>query len=114
MEAIMKAEDQGFILEDDLIEAICSKQDDSLIDYNYLYCQPTRQFHCHRHQPKLQMSMLILDPSSIIYNNKINILILMTNAICESVILDKNPSKDVKVLDIHSEIGIDGVVEARN
>ncbi|CAJ0752972.1 9785_t:CDS:2 [Entrophospora sp. SA101] len=37
MEAIMKAEDQGFILEDDLIEAFCSKQDDSLIDYNYLY-----------------------------------------------------------------------------
>ncbi|CAJ0625854.1 8826_t:CDS:2 [Entrophospora sp. SA101] len=48
MEAIMKAEDQGFILEDDLIEAFCSKQDDSLIDYNYLYCQPTRQFHCHQ------------------------------------------------------------------
>ncbi|CAG8653263.1 5006_t:CDS:2, partial [Paraglomus brasilianum] len=44
MEAIVKAEDQGYILEDDLIKAIGSEQVDSLVDYNFLHCRPTPLF----------------------------------------------------------------------
>ena len=44
MEAIVKAENQGYILEDDLIKAIGSEQVDSLVDYNFLHCRPTSNF----------------------------------------------------------------------
>jgi hypothetical protein len=39
MKAIVKAEDQGYILEDDLIEEIGCKQVNSLINYNFLHRQ---------------------------------------------------------------------------
>ena len=41
MEAIVKAENQGYILEDDLIKEIGSEKVDSLVDYNFLHHQPT-------------------------------------------------------------------------
>ncbi len=44
MKAIVKAEDQGYILEDDLIKAIGSEQVDSLVDYNFLHRRPTTRF----------------------------------------------------------------------
>ncbi|CAJ0846751.1 13548_t:CDS:2 [Entrophospora sp. SA101] len=44
METIVKAEDQGFVLENDLIEAIGPDQVNSLIDHNYLHRRPTRRF----------------------------------------------------------------------
>ncbi|CAG8682489.1 8207_t:CDS:2 [Funneliformis caledonium] len=44
MDAIVKAEDQGYILEDDLIEMIGSDQVDSLVDYNFLHRRPTSRF----------------------------------------------------------------------
>ena len=44
MEAIVKAENQGYILEDDLIKEIGSEKVDSLVDYNFLHCRPTTQF----------------------------------------------------------------------
>ncbi|CAJ0845192.1 12581_t:CDS:2 [Entrophospora sp. SA101] len=44
MEAIVKAEDQGFILEEDLIKAIGDEQVYSLVDYNYLHRRPTNQY----------------------------------------------------------------------
>ena len=44
MEAIIKAENQGYILEDDLINEIGSEQVDSLVDYNFLHCRPTSNF----------------------------------------------------------------------
>ncbi|RIA86305.1 hypothetical protein C1645_740939 [Glomus cerebriforme] len=44
MMAIVKVEDQGFILEDDLINIIGSKQVYSLIDYNYLFRRPTNKY----------------------------------------------------------------------
>ncbi|CAH1763088.1 13555_t:CDS:2, partial [Entrophospora sp. SA101] len=40
----VKAEDQGFVLENDLIEAIGPDQVNSLIDHNYLHRRPTRRF----------------------------------------------------------------------
>ncbi|CAG8454621.1 9254_t:CDS:2, partial [Paraglomus occultum] len=44
MEAIVKAENQGYILEDDLIKEIGSGKVDSLVDYNFLHCRPTTLF----------------------------------------------------------------------
>jgi hypothetical protein len=46
MEAIVKAaEDQGYILEDNLIEEIGFDQvNNSLVDYNFLYRRPTTRF----------------------------------------------------------------------
>ncbi|CAI2165106.1 15061_t:CDS:2 [Funneliformis geosporum] len=44
MKAIVKSEDQGYILEDDLIKAIGPKQVNSLVDYNFLHCRPTTLF----------------------------------------------------------------------
>ena len=44
MEAIVKAENQGYILENDLIKAIGYEQVDSLVDYNFLHCRPTKRF----------------------------------------------------------------------
>ncbi|RIB12848.1 hypothetical protein C2G38_2199567 [Gigaspora rosea] len=44
MEAIVKAENQGYILEDDLIKEIGSEQVDSLVDYNFLHRRPTKQY----------------------------------------------------------------------
>ncbi|CAG8641143.1 1458_t:CDS:2 [Funneliformis mosseae] len=40
MKAIVEAENQGYILEDDLINEIGSEQVDSLVDYNFLHCRP--------------------------------------------------------------------------
>ncbi|CAG8486066.1 15229_t:CDS:2, partial [Gigaspora rosea] len=44
MEAIVKAENQGYILEDDLIKEIGSEQVDSLVDYNFLHRRPTKRY----------------------------------------------------------------------
>jgi len=44
MNAIVKAENQGYILEDDLIKEIGFKKVHSLIDYNFLHCRPTSRY----------------------------------------------------------------------
>ncbi|CAB4403887.1 unnamed protein product [Rhizophagus irregularis] len=44
MEALVKAENQGYILEDDLINVIGSNQVDSLVDYNFLYRRQNSRF----------------------------------------------------------------------
>src|SRR6185436_11943223 len=44
MEAIVKAENQGYILEEDLIKEIGSEKVDSLVDYNFLHRRPTKRF----------------------------------------------------------------------
>jgi hypothetical protein len=44
METIVKAEDQGYILADDLNKEIGEKKVESLIKYNYLHCRPTSRF----------------------------------------------------------------------
>src|SRR5207247_1157822 len=44
MKAIVEAEDQGFILERDLIKEISYKKVYSLVKHNYLYRRSTNQF----------------------------------------------------------------------
>ncbi|RIA86252.1 hypothetical protein C1645_740970 [Glomus cerebriforme] len=44
MKAIVKAENQGYILEDDLINEISSEQVDSLVNYNFLHYRLTSEF----------------------------------------------------------------------
>ncbi|CAG8449357.1 8478_t:CDS:2, partial [Acaulospora morrowiae] len=44
MKAIVKAENQGYILEVDLIKEIGSEKVDSLVDYNFLHRRSTTQF----------------------------------------------------------------------
>ena len=44
MEAIVKAKNQGYILEDDLIKEIGYKQVNSLIYYDFLHRRPTNRF----------------------------------------------------------------------
>ncbi|CAG8761416.1 uncharacterized protein OCT59_016543 [Rhizophagus irregularis] len=44
MEVLVKAENQGYILEDDLINVIESNQVNSLVDYNFLYCRQNSNF----------------------------------------------------------------------
>ncbi|RHZ64777.1 hypothetical protein Glove_320g124 [Diversispora epigaea] len=44
MEALVKAKDQGFILEDNLIETIGFEEVNSLLNYNLLHRRPTPQF----------------------------------------------------------------------
>ncbi|CAB5356239.1 unnamed protein product [Rhizophagus irregularis] len=44
MDAIVKAKDQGFILEDDLVKKIGSEPVKSLVNYNFLHRRPTRRF----------------------------------------------------------------------
>ncbi|CAB4403131.1 unnamed protein product [Rhizophagus irregularis] len=44
MKALLKAENQGYILEDDLIDIIGSDQINSLVNYNFLYCRQNSNF----------------------------------------------------------------------
>ncbi len=44
MEVIVKAEDQEYILEDDLIRVIGFEKIDSLVNYNFLHHQSTNNF----------------------------------------------------------------------
>jgi hypothetical protein len=44
MKALLKAENQGYILEDDLIDVIGFDQINSLVNYNFLYCRQNSNF----------------------------------------------------------------------
>ncbi|CAG8820821.1 3164_t:CDS:2, partial [Dentiscutata erythropus] len=44
MEAIVKTENREYILEKDLIKEIGFKQVNSLVDYNFLHCRPTKRY----------------------------------------------------------------------
>ncbi|RIA86304.1 hypothetical protein C1645_829451 [Glomus cerebriforme] len=65
MVAIVKAEDQGFILEDDLIAAIGSKQVYSLIDYNYLHRRPTNKYANDIINPPEEVILTVMNQPSL-------------------------------------------------
>ena len=65
MEAIVKAENQEFILEGDLIKAIGSKSVYSLVDYNYLHRRPTNQYANDLIDPPEQVLLTAMNQPSL-------------------------------------------------
>ncbi|RHZ84274.1 hypothetical protein Glove_84g165 [Diversispora epigaea] len=65
MEAIVEAEDQGFILEDDLIEMIGSEKVDSLVSYNFLHRRPTSRFANDIIDPPDKLILTAINQSSV-------------------------------------------------
>ncbi|CAI2179359.1 1653_t:CDS:2 [Funneliformis geosporum] len=65
MEAIVKAEDQGYILEDDLIKAIGFEQVESLVEYNFLHRRPTMRFANDIDSPKKNPILTAMNQPSV-------------------------------------------------
>ncbi|KAF0528468.1 hypothetical protein F8M41_013158 [Gigaspora margarita] len=65
MEAIVKAEYQGYILEDDLIKEIGSEKVDSLVDYNFLHRRPTTQFANDINDPPDEIILTAMNQPSV-------------------------------------------------
>ncbi|CAG8742661.1 15548_t:CDS:2 [Gigaspora margarita] len=65
MEAIVKAENQKYILEDDLIKEIGSEKVDSLVDYNFLHHRPTTQFANDITDPPDKVILIAMNQPSV-------------------------------------------------
>ncbi|CAB5380672.1 unnamed protein product [Rhizophagus irregularis] len=65
MEALVKAENQGYILKDDLINVIGFNQVNSLVDYNFLYCRQNSRFAYDIINPSDQIILTAMNQPSL-------------------------------------------------
>ncbi|CAB4491025.1 unnamed protein product [Rhizophagus irregularis] len=68
MKALVEAEDQGFILEDDLIKEIGYKAVRSLVDYRYLYRRPNFGLNSDLTNPPAESKVMLTPMSQLTLN----------------------------------------------
>ncbi|CAB4430938.1 unnamed protein product [Rhizophagus irregularis] len=65
MKALLKAENQGYILKDDLIDVIGSDQINSLVNYNFLYCRQNSNFAYDIIKPPDKIILIAMNQPSL-------------------------------------------------
>jgi hypothetical protein len=68
MKALVEAEDQGFILEDDLIKEIGYKAVRSLVDYRYLYRRPNFGLNSDLTNPPAESKVMLTPMNQLSLN----------------------------------------------